>query len=633
MVVISYRCWQSRFAADSRVIGRSVKINGYPFTIIGVAAPSFSGTELIVAADYWVPMSMQLQIEPGNGWVRWGTSQNAWVLGRRKQGVSRAQAEVNLNQIAGQLARAYPDDIAGKAKVHLSRPGLVGQELRGPISSFAIVLMGVAGLGLLLACVNLAGMLLARASDRRREVGIRLALGASRAQLLRQLMIESLLLAASGGLLGFILAVAVFATFLFGLTPALAAIRIDLIPSLKNEPVSTRFRRWSARDILVTGQIALSVLLVICSVLVVRSLQHALSLKLGFNPNGAVSISFDLGLKGYSEERMRQFDANLLAKTSTVPGISSAGIVNTLPLRLDGGDTEFIWRAERILPKPSERRLAFVYNISPGYLRTAGTTLIAGRDIDSHDRSGSRPVAIVNQTFARALFGDDNPLGRPVRVSSISGGIEIVGVLEDGKYGSLGEDPHSAIFVPMMQAVNRWTTLVVRSPLPAQNVTALLRKTVLDLDPEITLFNAGSVNNQLALSLFGARMAAIVLGIFGIFAMALAATGLFALMSYAVSRRTREIGIRMALGAKRAQVLSSVLGRTVLLCAVGISIGAIATLAAGRLLSAVLYGVSPRDPASYCAVLVLMIAVALIACWTPAMRAIHTDPVRALREE
>ena len=380
--------------------------------------------------------------------------------------------------------------------------------------------------------------------------------------------------------LWFTIAVAVLATFLFGLTPALAAIRIDLIPSLKNEPVSTRFRRWSARDILVTGQIALSVLLVICSVLVVRSLQHALTLKLGFNPNGAVSVSFDLGLKGYTEERIRQFDASLLAKTSSLPGIASAGIVNTLPLRLEGGDTEYIWRAERALPKPAERRLAFLYNISPGYLRTAGTTLIAGRDIDSHDRQGSRAVAIVNQAFAHALFGDGSPLGKQARISSISGAIEIVGLVEDGKYGSLGEDPRPAVFVPMMQAVNRWTTLVVRSPLPAQNVIPLLRKTVLDLDPEITLFNVGSAKDQLALPLFGARMAAIVLGIFGIFAMTLAATGLFALMSYAVSRRTREIGIRMALGAKRSQVLSSVLGRTVLLCAVGISIGAIATLAA-----------------------------------------------------
>jgi predicted permease len=612
-------------------------------------------------------MSMELQIEPGFDWVRWRTSQNAWTLGRRKPGVTRAQAEANLNQIASQLARTYPNEVSPKPRLQLSSPGLVGQALRGPIAGFGVVLAGVAGLGLLLACVNLAGMLLARASDRRREVGIRLALGASRAQLLRQLMTESLLLAASGGLLGFVLAfsacrflsswrpsfdipinialhpnttvlsftvaVAFFTTVLFGLTPALQAIRVDLIPSLKNEPVSARLRRWSVRDLVVTGQIALSVTLVICSALVVRSLQHALDLNLGFNPNGAASVSFDLGRKDYTAERMRQFDADLLAKAATLPGIDSIGIVNTLPLRRDGGDSEFIWRAERPMPKPAERRVAMVYNVSPGYLRAAGTALISGRNIDNHDRSGSTPVAIVNETFAHLLFAKENPLGSHVRVSSAAGPIEVVGIVEDGKYQSLGEDPRPAVFLPMTQVTTRWTTLVARSSLPPSTVAALLRKTVLDLDPEITLFNAGSLKDQLALPLFPARMAATVLGVFGVFAMALAATGLFALMSYTVARRTREIGIRMALGARRAQVLSSLLGRTLLLCAAGACLGAIATLAAGRLLSAVLYGVSPRDPTTYGVALFLMIAVALLACWTPATRAIRTDPVRALREE
>jgi predicted permease len=666
VVVIGYRFWQGRFGGDPSVVGRSVKINGFPFTVIGVAQPSFSGTELIVSADYWVPMSMELQIEAGSEWVRWRTSQNAWILGRRKPGVTRAQAEANLNQIGAQLARTYPNEVAQR-RIQLSPPGLVGQSLRGPVTSFGIVLMGVAGLGLLLACVNLAGMLLARASDRRREVGIRLALGAGRVQLLRQLMTESLLLAATGGLLGFglafaacrflsswrpnfdipitialhpnptvlsfTMAIAFLTTVLFGLAPALQATRVDLIPSLKNEPVSTRLRRWSPRDLVVTGQIALSVTLVICSALVVRSLQHALTLNLGFNPNGATSVSFDLGLKGYTQERMRQFDADLLAKAEVLPGIESIGIINTLPLRMDGADSEFIWRAERPLPKPGERKVAMVYNVSPGYLRAAGTTLVSGRGIDAHDRHESAPVAVVNETFARLLFGKENPLGKQVRVSSAAGPLEIVGIVEDGKYQSLGEDPRPAVFVPMTQATTGWTTLVARSSLPASTVASLLRKTVLDLDPEITLFNAGGLKEQLALPLFPARMAATVLGIFGVFAMALAATGLFALMSYTVARRTREIGIRMALGARRAQVLSSLLGRTLLLCAAGTCLGAIATLAAGRLLSAVLYGVSPRDPVTYCVALFLMIAVALVACWTPARRAIRTDPVRALREE
>ena len=667
VVVISHRFWQSHLASDPNAVGRSLKINGYPFTVIGVARPAFRGTELIVAADYWVPMSMELQVEAGFEWVKWRTSQNAWTLGRRRPGVTRAQAEANLNQIASQLARTYPNEVSPKPKFQLSPPGLIGRTLRGPITSFGVVLAGVAGLGLLLACVNLAGMLLARASDRRREVGIRLALGAGRGHLLRQLMTESLLLAASGGLLGlglaltacsflsswrprfdipidialhpnatvlwFTAAVVFWTAVLFGLAPALQTIRIDLIPSLKNEPASARLRRWSVRDLVVAGQIALSVSLVISSALVVRSLQHALSLNLGFNPNSAASVSFDLGLKGYNQERIRQFHADLLAKAAILPGVEFTGIANTLPLRLDGTDGEFMWRAERPLPKPAERRVAMVYNVSPGYLRAAGTALLAGRNIDGRDRPGSVPVALVNGAFAHLLFGKENPLGAHVRISSVADPLEVIGIVEDGKYASLGEDPRPAIFLPMTQATTRWTTLVARSSLPDSIVTALLRKTVLDLDPGITLFSAGGLKEQLALPLFPARMAAIVLGVFGVFAMALAATGLFALMSYAVARRTREIGIRMALGARHQQVLLSLVGRTLLLYAAGAGLGTIFTLAAGRLLSAVLYGVSARDPATYGTALFLMIAVAILACWTPARRAIRTDPVQALREE
>jgi predicted permease len=666
VVVLSYHCWETRFAADPNVVGRSLKINGYPFTIIGVAAPSFSGTERLFAADYWVPLSMLLQIEPGYDWTHSRTSQNSNVLGRRKSGVSRAQAEANLDQIAAQIVRAHPNDVAAR-KFHLSRPGLLGQAGRGTATSFAVVVMGVAALGLLLACVNLAGMLLARASDRRREVGIRLALGAGRAQLVRQLMTESLLLALSGGFFGFLLAfgacrlfsawlptfntpvqiaiqpnaqvlcftlaAVILTSILFGLAPALQATRIDLVPSLKNEPVSTRFRRWSPRDFLVAGQIALSVMLVICSILVVRSLQHALTLQLGFNPRNAVSVSFDLTLDGYNEDRVRNFQANLLAKTAAIPGIQATGIVNNLPLRTGGLDSEFIWRDGAALPKPSERLVAMVYNISPGYLRAAGTALLSGRNIDNHDRHDSAPVILVNQTFAHLLFGAQNPVGRRVHVSSVSHPVEIVGIVEDGKYRALSEDPRPAVFFPLTQLGTRWTTLVARSSLPPANITALLRKTVLEMDPEVTLFATGSLQDQLALPLVGARMAAIILGVFGVFAMALAATGLFALMSYAVSRRTREIGIRMALGAKRSQVLSSILGRALLLCAAGIVIGAIITLAAGHLLSAILYDISPRDPITYCAALGVMTMVALLACWTPAARAIHIDPLNALREE
>jgi predicted permease len=617
------------------------------------APPSFPGTEVIVTSDYWVPMSMEREIEPGNDWLGSRGSQQVWVLGRLKPGVSRAQAEADLDRIARQLARAYPNDLDVKAKFYLSRPGLIGQALRGPISGFGVVLMGISGAALLLACANLAGMLLARALDRHREFSIRLALGASRLQLLRQLLTESLLLAVSGGLLGlaiafgacrlfsswqpgfdlpiatalhpnsrvlwFTLAVALSTTVLFGLTPALQAIS-----------KAHRIRRWSMRDLLVAGQIALSLILVVSSVLVVQSLRRALSVNIGFEPNGAVAVSFDPSLQGYSEERLRRLDAELLRNAAKIPGLESIGIINNLPLRT-GENNSVVSRADRPMPKPGERRAAIVYNICPGYLRAAGTKLLMGRDVNTYDREGAPRVAIVNEALVHVLFGEENPLGKRMRVGSQE--VEITGVVETGKYEFLGEDPHPAVFSPIAQSGLGWTTLVARTRLPAEAATALLRKAVLDLDPELTLFNTGSLKDQLALPLFPARFAAIVLGVFGLLAMALAATGLFALMSYAVSRRTREIGIRMALGARPAQVLSTVLKRTLVLCAAGISIGTIATLAAGRTLAAVLYGISPRDPTTYAAAILLMAAVAFVASWNPAARAIHIDPARTLREQ
>jgi predicted permease len=664
VVVLSDRFWRSRFAADTRIIGRVVKINGFSFTVIGIAPPSFLGTEVITAADYWVPMSMELQIEPGNDWLRSRGSQEVWVMGRLKPGVSRAQAEADLNRVARQLTHIYPNDVEPNAKFKLSRPGLVGEALRGPITGFGIAFMGIAGVALLLACANLAGMLLARASDRHREIGIRLAVGASRVQLLRQLMVESLLLACSGGLFGlalafgacklfsswhpgfdlpvntslhpdatvlcFTIAVALLTTLLFGLTPAFQALRIDLVPTLKAEPLSGRFRRFSVRDFLVAGQIALSVVLVVSSVLVVRSLQHALTLNLGFNPNNAVAVSFDLGLQGYKEARSRRFDADLLQKASALPGLQSVGIISNLPLRI-GEDNNVISRADRPMPKRSEWRAGIVYNISPGYLRAADTRLLLGRDVGNRDRNGTPPVAIVNEALVQLLYGKENPLGRHLRLGDKA--VEIIGVVETGKYESLGEDPHPAVFLPVAQTGTGWTTLVARTSLPSQQATNLLRKAVLDLDPELTLFNTGSLKEQLSLPLFPARAAAIVLGVFGVLAMVLAATGLFALVASSVARRLREIGIRMALGAQPLQVLSSILRRTLVLCAIGISVGTLITIAVGKLLSAVLYGIGPRDPASYATALGLMVAVALSACWHPAARAVHVDPARALREQ
>ena len=668
VLVISHRFWQSRFAGNPDVIGRAVKINGYPFTIVGVAPASFAGTELIVSSDFWVPINMETEVEAGSGWLRSRGSQNVWILGRVKPGVSWPQAETDLNRIALDLAQTYPNELDGKAKFRLTRPGLIGASLREPITAYGMVLTGVAATGLLLACINLAGMLLARAADRRREVGIRLALGAGKFQLLRQMMTESLVLAASGGVFGcalafgacrlfntwqpaldfpfsttlkpdatvlcFAAAVSLGTAILFGLAPALQAIRTDVVPSLKNGPLFL-MRRWNVRDLLVASQIALSVMLVICSVLMVRSLQNALKLNLGFAPKGAVAVSFDLKMQGYSQARSRRFDAELLRRVWAQPGVKAAGVINNLPLRLDDEDNEVVSRPDRPEPRPAERNAAIIYSISPGYLCAAGTRLLRGRDVGQYDRLDTPPVALINEALANVLFPNEDALGKRLRVSSIPSekGLEIIGVVETGKYEGIGEDPHPVAFLPIAQTGTSFTTVVVRMHEPTERATKLLRKVVLDLDGELTLFNAGGLVEQLALPLFPARIAAVALGFLGLLAMVLAATGLFALLAYAVARRRREIGIRMALGASAGQVLTAVLRRTLLLCGLGLLLGTMATLAAARLLSAVLYGISPRDPATYATGILLMGGVALLACWNPAARAVRIDPACTLRED
>jgi predicted permease len=667
VAVLSYRTWRQRFAADPNIAGRSIKINGLAYTVVGVAPQGFIGTERILLPDLWVPMSMEAQIEPGNYWLDRRRTTNVWVVGRVKAGVSLARAESSLNQVAGQLAHDYPSTDAGM-HIRLSPPGLIGQAFRGPVMAFTTVLMGVAGLVLLLSCLNLAGLLLARAADRRKEMALRLALGAGRIRLVRQLLTESLLLAVTGGaasvlltlwiaracaslnlpfdipantslavdlrVLLFTFAAALVATVLFGLAPAMQTIKVDLAPALKNERSTGRLRHWHLRDLIVALQIAVSFVLLVSSVLVVRSLRHALDIDLGFQPDGAVSVSFGLGLQGYDGARGRAFQEAVLEKAGALPGVRAVGIGNNVPLRI-GTDDGVVSAVGKPIPPNNRLSAAIIYAISPGYLAAVGTRLLAGRDVDWRDRAGGPRVAVVNRTFGRTLFPGESAIGKRFRFGSDPKAeqIEIVGMVEDGKYESLGEDPELAVFLPLAQNYNHWTTLVVRTSLPEGQATASLRRLIAEMDPTMPLFNTGSLRDQLAYPLFPARVAAVVLGLFGFIAVVLAATGVFALVAYAVARRTREIGIRMALGADAGQVLGTILVRTGILWLAGVAGGAAITLVAGRGLSAVLYGVGPNDPQTYAIALVLMAAVCGFSCWLPARRALRIDPSRSLREE
>jgi predicted permease len=664
VVVISYDSWQHRFAADPAIAGKTAKINGLDFTILGVMPRGFFGTELILTPEFWVPMAMEPQIEPGNAWLDSRSSWNLWTLGRLKPSVTSAQGEAELNTVAAQLIREHPE--LERMRIRLSPPGLMGTTLRGAVIGFAAVLMGVAGLVLLIACTNLASMLLARAADRRKEIAIRLALGASRWRLTRQLLVESLLLSLAGAaagllvavwfvdglatwrppidipintefiidqrVLAFTIAAALLTTLLFGLAPAIQSARTELLPALKNASFTEHLRRWQLREILVTSQIALSVVLLVSTVLVLRSLQQALTVNIGFNPRNAVVVGFDLGLAGYDEARAREFQRRVSEKVSALPGVQSAGFANSLPLSLDQSTTS-VRRADRPKPKPSQVQQATYYMVSTSYFRTMQTRILAGRDFDLHDRPGSPPVAIINQTFARRMFPNENAVGKKLVDWNDDKPTEIVGVVEDGKYLSLNDDSKLAIFWPSLQRHNSNTTIVARSPVPPAQLVRTIRQVVHDLDPNLPFFQSGSLDDHLRLQLFPARLAATLLGAFGGLAIALAATGVYGVVAYAVSRRRREIGIRIAVGATQAQVMGLVLRRTAILLSIGASLGALAALAAVGLMSPILYGVSPKDPAAFTLAALLIALVALAAAWLPARRAAGIAPSSALREE
>jgi predicted permease len=666
VAVITYACWQTYFAGDPDVVGKQMQINGMNYTVVGIAPRAFSGTEVAFSPDVFVPIAMEPQIEAGYHWLDERGDRNLFVIGRLKPGVSLPQAESEFNSIEQQLAQEHPKDDAG-IKIVLSPPGLFGTLIRGTVQEFSAVLMGVAGLVLLIACVNLTSLLLARAADRRKETAIRLALGAPRARLVRQLLTESLVLSIAGGAAGLLLAVwltDLFAAWhppvgapvtasvgldlrvllfavasslatgiLFGLAPALQSTRAGLAPALKNEAVAERLRRFHVRDFLVSAQVALALVLLVASVLVVRSLQQALNLKLGFEPRHAASVSVDLGLQGYDDTRSHEFQRSVLERVRAMPGIEAAGIVSGFPLTLNWNNSGILIEGKPV-PRAADIPMAAMYRISAGYLRAAQTRVIAGRDFTADDKMGVRRVAIVNQAFARQLLPGENPIGKRFRHDPAGNDWrEIVGVVEDGKYRSLGEKPMPAVFQPIEQVAMAGTTIVARSPLPEDQVAAMLRRAVMELDPSLSVYAVGSLTDQLGLVLFPARIAAIVLGAFGLLAIVLAATGVYGIMAYAVSRRTREIGIRMALGAKPSQVLGVVLSHTALLVAIGTAAGIGLALLAGRLFSQILYGISPVDPVTYSLAIGAMALVAFAACWFPARRAIGVDPVTSLRTE
>lgn len=667
VVVLSYQVWQQRFGADPQIIGRDLLISGRKFTVIGVTPKGFRGTELASTSELWFPMMMKPGLEIGRGPVK-GRTAPVSTIGRLKDGVSWAQAESDLNRIAAQLGREYPQADKGQIVV-LSQPGLFGAAMRPMVLRFTAVAMGVVVLVLLLACTNLVNMLLARASERHKEIAIRLALGAGRARVLRQLLIESVLLALLGSALGlalaysaikfvwlklpvlfgftqielqmdwrvmvFTLALSLLTGVLLGLLPGLQATRPDLIPALKNESTFGGYRRSHLRNLLVVTQMSLSLVLLLCAGLVLRGLQRAQQIDPGFNPEQAVEVSFELDVQKYNRERGSEFQRQVLERVRSLPGLQAAALTAHAPLTSGEGGGKGVFLHGDAPKTSTQAPIVLTTAISTDYFRTMETRLLQGRDFTAHDVAQSSPVAIVNEAFARRFFPGENPIGKRLSFTGTAteNWIEIVGIAQNGKYSSLAAINEPFVYLPLAQNYESKVTLIARSAGDSYLLLAAIRKELYGLDENLTPYDARTMLKHMELPLAPARVAATALGGFGVLALLLAAIGVFGVMSYAVKQRTREIGVRIALGADAKEVVKLIVGQGVLLVGIGVGIGLGGAVLGTRLLANYLFGVSALDPVTFVGVTALLTATAFLACYVPARRATKVDPMVALRQD
>jgi len=665
VVVLSYGCWQKRFASDPAIVGRTVLVNNVPFTVIGVARKGFIGTEVAYSPEFWTPMMMGPVIEPGSNWLENRDSDNSFVVGRLKPGITKAQAEASLRALTFEMGKEHPTENAGRG-IELIPPGLFIPDIRNSVFAFTAVLGAVGFLVLLLACVNLANLLLARATERRKEIAIRLAVGASRRRLIRQLMTESVMLSLAGGIFGvlvaaainrvvqrvdfpidialvfdlridwrvlfFTLGLSVLTGMLFSLIPALQSSKPQLVPALKDETSMAGFRRSRLRNTLVVAQITLSLVLLISAGLIVRSLQEAQRMRPGFNPENAVAFSFDVGLQGYDEPKGRALQKQALERIRALPGVEAAALVDNIPLSLNYNSSTIYIEGQPPTPA-SQLPLAIPSSVSPDYFRTMGISL-RGRDFTDQEEKLEHRVAIVNETFAKKFFPSHDPVGKRFNFSGADKPFwEIIGVCGDGKYNSLGEEPKAAVFRPQLRDYSTAVSMVARTKGDPKTVLAAMQREMRNLDPTLPLYGMKTLKDHMKIPLFPARMAAGALGSFGVLALVLAAVGIYGVMSYVVAGRTREIGLRMALGAQSSNVRRLILRQGMTLALIGSVLGLAIAFASTRLLKSVLYGVDAMDPMTFITVTVLLGTVALLACLLPAHRATRVDPMVALRAE
>ena len=665
-LVLSYAYWHSRFQDDRSVVGRVVQINKHPFTVLGVAQPGFRGTLSFISPNFFMPIVNQAQVDGENLLNARSSDRGLFeAFGHLKPRVTPAQAEADLNSVGAELEKAYPKEVSNKTS-SLIQGGLTS--FAGPVRGFVVGLTLLAGLILLAACANLGGLFTARAADRTREMALRLALGSSRSRLLRGLLTEAVLISLAGGAVGLLgsiallrqisvwqpfpaapihlpvnpdakvylvaLALALVSGFLFGMVPVRQVLKTDPYQIVKAGSGARLGRRMTIRDLLLASQIAICAVLVTSSLVAVRGLVRSLHANFGFEPRNTLIVNATVGIAGYSGEQVPTMQKRMIDTMKSIPGVESVGLVNNYPpLVYTAAFRANVFKEETTELKPSNISLTpYKYEISPRYFHAASTKFLAGRDLTWHDDKNAPPVALVNREFAGRLFGKNvNAVGRYFKLQD-GQRIQIVGVVENGKYLSLTEEQQPAIFLPFLRSPSNAASLVVRSTHTNQETAAAIRRKLRELDPGLPV-DIQTWNSMLEVVLFPSRVATISLGVLGIMGAMLSLTGIFGLAAYSVSRRLKELGIRLALGAQRKEVLEAALGRAFKLLAFGSAAGLILGILASRVLASIVYQATPRDPLVLAGVVLAMALLGLLATWIPAQRALSLDPLTLLREE
>lgn len=664
VVVLSHATWQTMFGGDPAIVGKTIILNGTQWEIVGVSQPDLRSPIPVVAPAMWVPLMQIDQAAPDRrGALEFRGNNFMNLIARVRPGVTTAQVRDRLNAIQQQLIAEYPDTYrnSGWTVVPQSEAG-IHPTMRTAQVGLSAVVMGVVVMLLLIACVNVANLFLARARDRWREMAVRLSLGAQRATLIRQLLIESLVFAAVAGaaglaiaafsmsllnriqlpmdinftpdlrlsmpVLGFTLLATLVTGALFGIAPALQATRPSLIPTLKGEAPAGDSRSRASKT-LVVAQMALSLVLLVGAGLFLRNLQAATTIDKGFVGGNMLLADFDLGLQGYEPARARQFQQQLVDRLSQSPNVTGASLSATLPLGLNNSDSRVT--IPGYAPAADEDMSVRWDKVSTDYFRTMGIRLTSGRPFVAADDSTAPRVVVVNQRFVERFWPGQEAVGKTFRTRGQDR--VVVGVVPTGKYQSLGEAPRAFMFFPILQDPDNSFTLELRTRDDPSLVVATLRSEVAALDPNLPVSNVRTMDSHLGLTLLPARLAGGALAVFGVLGLILASVGIYGVMSYSVAQRTREIGIRMAIGAPRGEVVGLVMKQGLWLVAIGGGIGIAAALGASQLLRGILYGSSAVDPLTFIGVPLLLTAVAALAIWVPARRAASVDPVTAIKSE